>query len=83
MMLSREIFLGHKNVKVFVTQGGMQSLEESLLSEVPMVVIPFVSDQNKNSVMLSNLEVAIILNKKTVNKEIFKDAILEVIQNPK
>lgn len=39
---------GHPNIKVFVTQGGAQSIEEAIANEIPMVGIPFIGDQHMN-----------------------------------
>lgn len=35
-------------MKAFVTQGGLQSLEEAIRSAVPMIGIPFGADQQFN-----------------------------------
>lgn len=42
------LLLAHKNVKVFITQGGMMSLYESVSRGVPLLGIPFFGDQRKN-----------------------------------
>lgn len=42
---------------VFVTHGGMNSVSESLVYGVPMVVIPFVSDQPVNARCIEKLGV--------------------------
>jgi glucuronosyltransferase len=37
--------LAHPKIKLFITQGGQQSVEEAIDREVPMIVIPFLGDQ--------------------------------------
>lgn len=41
--------LAHPNVKVFITQGGLMSLEEAIDRETPIIAIPFLLDQNQNA----------------------------------
>ncbi|KAJ8959917.1 hypothetical protein NQ317_010522 [Molorchus minor] len=73
--------LRHENVRVFITQCGIQSMEESILSHVPMISIPFVSDQKMNSLKIANRGLGIALNKNTVTKDSFKAAIIEIMNN--
>ncbi|CAH1993759.1 unnamed protein product [Acanthoscelides obtectus] len=75
--------LAHPNVKVFVTQCGLQSIEEAISRGVPMVGMPFIADQTRNIRRLSEEGAAIGLDHTTVTKEEFKNAIIEVISNPK
>lgn len=77
------VLLGHKNIKLFITQGGLQSLEESLLNFVPVVGIPFLADQQANVQKVVNKGMGLMLDHKTLDKDSFKKAILEVINNPK
>lgn len=46
--------LAHPSIKVFITQGGQQSMEESIDRIVPMIVIPFLADQIMNSKTVEN-----------------------------
>ncbi|CAH1156164.1 unnamed protein product [Phaedon cochleariae] len=75
--------LRHPNVKVFITQGGVQSLEEAIFSHVPVVCIPIVADQEKNAKRAADKGIAIHLNYDELNKITLKAAILEAIDNPK
>ncbi|KAG5898036.1 hypothetical protein JTB14_001747 [Gonioctena quinquepunctata] len=76
--------LRHPNIKLFITQGGLQSLDESLMSHVPMVVLPCFGDQLKNAKILERIGVAkAVSHRPILVKEEFEDAILEVAQNEK
>ncbi|XP_072400615.1 UDP-glycosyltransferase UGT5-like isoform X2 [Diabrotica undecimpunctata] len=75
--------LAHPNIKVFVMQGGLQSIEEAITLEVPLVGMPFVTDQPSNIKRIVDLGLGVQVDYKTLTKDILKDAILEVAQNPK
>ncbi|KAG5871832.1 hypothetical protein JTB14_036484 [Gonioctena quinquepunctata] len=75
--------LGHPNIKAFVTQGGLQSIEEAICNEVPMVGLPFITDQPYNVRKLQDFGIAIGLDHKTMTKDQLKKAILEVAENKK
>lgn len=73
----------HPNVKLFIFQGGVQSMEESIHGEVPFIVIPFFADQYQNAKILENKGVAIILDRRNLKKNELKKAILKVMNDPK
>ncbi|KAJ8959695.1 hypothetical protein NQ318_021887 [Aromia moschata] len=74
----------HPNIKLFITQGGLQSMEEGIYREVPFVVIPFFADQEQNARLMESKGIARIVQRKpSMNKEELKNAILEVIHNPR
>lgn len=75
--------LGHPNVKLYIMQGGLQSLEESIVKQVPMLVMPFIADQYFNSERIANLQIGRTLDIRTLTKNKLKEAILDIIQNPK
>ena len=52
---------------MFVTHGGMNSVMESLYNEVPMVVIPQMSEQRANALRVAELGLGIQLNRDTVD----------------
>ncbi|XP_023025286.2 UDP-glucosyltransferase 2 [Leptinotarsa decemlineata] len=81
--LPQQDILGHPNVKVFVTQGGLQSIEEAVVNGVPMVGIPFWMDQFNNVKILADKGMGIGLNYNTMTKEELRKAIFEVATNSK
>ncbi|XP_018561528.1 UDP-glucuronosyltransferase 2B7-like isoform X2 [Anoplophora glabripennis] len=81
--LPQQKILNHPNLKLFVSQGGLQSVEEGIYGEVPFVIIPFIADQFQNARMLENKGVAIVLDKNNLNKHVLKSAILKVMNDPK
>lgn len=73
--------LGHPNVKVFVTQGGLQSIEEAITRGVPMVGLPFLGDQPKNVKKLNKWGIGKSLNPMEMTPDMLKAAIMEVATN--
>lgn len=66
---------------MFVTQGGLQSVEEAVSREVPMVGIPFIGDQPRNVEMLVEKGLAVKIKSSEITKDALKKAILEVAEN--
>ncbi|XP_065169709.1 UDP-glycosyltransferase UGT5-like [Atheta coriaria] len=79
----QQAVLRHKNIKAFISQGGLQSLEESLLSGVPVVTIPFFFDQEGNAKQVIASGIGVELMYETLTVAELKAAILEVILNAK
>lgn len=75
--------LAHKNIKLFVTQGGLQSIEEAVDRGIPMIVIPFFVDQFPNSRRVVNKEIGISLDLNEMTADKFAKNIKEVITNLK
>lgn len=81
--LPQQDVLRHPNIKLFITQGGLQSLEEAIYSGVPMLGMPFFGDQPSNVKRMEIRGVALAVNYATLTKEEFKGKILEVAQVPR
>lgn len=79
--LPQQDILAHKNIKLFIMQGGLQSLEEAITNSVPLLVVPFFADQFINAERATVLGIGRQLDFNTLTKESFKSAILEVIGN--
>ncbi|KAJ3657226.1 hypothetical protein Zmor_016242 [Zophobas morio] len=81
--LPQQDILGHRNVKVFITQGGLQSLEESITNCVPMVGMPVFADQPLNVYKMVQLGIGRSVDHMTMTKEELKEAIRDVAENKK
>ena len=68
-----------KMADVFVTHGGMNSVSEALVFGIPMVVIPFHSDQPVNARCVEELGAGKRLEYSNVSKDTLKEAVLSVI----
>lgn len=78
------VVLAHPNIKLFVTQGGLQSLDEAIYNEVPLVVIPFFGDQEQNAKMVRSKGIAVIVEVRPyLDKDKLQTAMLEVTNSTK
>lgn len=75
--------IGHPNVKVFITQGGLQSAEEAIVKGVPVVGIPFIADQPRNVAAMVQHGLGVKVDAETLTRDVLKNAILEVAGNDK
>ncbi|KAJ8959678.1 hypothetical protein NQ318_021869 [Aromia moschata] len=74
--------LSHPNIKLFITQGGLQSIEEAVENHVPMVVIPCFADQERNAKIVKARGIGKVVSPDMiVHKGKLRDDILEVINN--
>ena len=70
-----------KMADVFVTHGGMNSISEALTAAVPMVVIPFSSDQPTNARSAEKLGAGKKMDYSSVDKDSLKDTVLSVLND--
>ncbi|KAF5307255.1 hypothetical protein FQR65_LT06971 [Abscondita terminalis] len=75
--------LRHPNMKLFITQGGVHSFDEALDAHLPLIGIPIMGDQIANCHELTFKGLGVMLEYKSITKDVLKSAILEVINNPK
>jgi glucuronosyltransferase len=73
--------LRHKNTKLFITQGGVQSIEEAIRFNVPLLGFPFFGDQFHNVKRVKHLQLGTWLDFTTLSEESLKSSILETINN--
>lgn len=81
-MVQQNIFFCDRNIKLFVSHGGIASITEAQYFAVPLITIPFFGDQ------LSNVETVLAegwaykLNFDDLTEETFLAAVKEVLTNP-
>lgn len=79
--LPQQDLLRHPNIKLFITQGGLQSLEEAVTRGIPLLVIPFMGDQFQNADRIERLGCGLQLNYKDLTKQSLKSSILTIIDD--
>lgn len=70
-----------KKADIFVTHGGMNSISEAFVEGVPMVVIPFMSDQPTNARRIEELGLGKKLNYNSITKESLKNTVFSVLSD--
>lgn len=80
--LPQSDILGHRNVKVFITHGGLLGTQEGVHRAVPMVGIPIYCDQHLNMNKATLGGYAVKLYFPNITEESFRWALDEVLYNP-
>ncbi len=70
-----------KQASLFMTHGGMNSVSEAMIYGVPMLVIPFVSDQPVNARQVEQLGLGHVLDYKDITADSLKKAALTVMED--
>lgn len=73
--------LAHKKVKLFITQCGQQSWEEAVDRGVPILAIPFMTDQYGNAIKVENRRIGRNIDINQMTEEMLTANILELINN--
>lgn len=71
----------HTNVKLFISHGGMSGIYEAIDSGIPVLGIPLFFDQSHNIANIVHWGAGIMLDYKTLTKDIFVNAIKEMTTN--
>ncbi|XP_056334976.1 UDP glucuronosyltransferase 5 family, polypeptide F1 [Danio aesculapii] len=80
--LPQNDLLGHPKTRVFVSHGGTNGVFEAIYHGVPIVGLPLVFDQDYNLLKMKHKGVAKVLDIATIDRNIFKDALQEVLNDP-
>nr|AAK82354.1 ecdysteroid UDP-glycosyltransferase [Epinotia aporema granulovirus] len=73
--------LNHANVKLFITQGGVQSTDEAIDSCVPLLGIPMVGDQFYNTGRYVSLKIGQKIDVLRLEQEELALKIMDMVQN--
>ncbi|CAK1547647.1 unnamed protein product [Leptosia nina] len=74
--------LKHPNVKLFITQGGLQSTDEAIDGTVPLIGIPMMADQWYNVEKYVRHNIGKQLDFSSLTADDFRNAVETVINNP-
>ncbi|MBQ5153829.1 hypothetical protein EGM85_11270, partial [Macrococcus caseolyticus] len=81
--LPQSDLLRHPKIKVFITQGGLQSTDEAITAGVPLIGVPMLGDQWYNVEKYVRHEIGVRLDIETLTEEQFNNAITQVIGDKK
>ncbi|XP_022164054.1 2-hydroxyacylsphingosine 1-beta-galactosyltransferase-like isoform X1 [Myzus persicae] len=73
--------LAHPNVKLFITHGGLHSIEETISNAIPVVGIPFFADQYLNMKIAEEKGYGKLVNFFEMTEESFGNAVKELLSN--
>nr|XP_054754558.1 UDP-glucuronosyltransferase 1-6-like [Lytechinus pictus] len=73
--------LGHSKTRVFMFQGGNNGFQEALYHGVPLVVIPFQTDQPDVAARIVSRGLGVKLDKKLLSTDLIQQKLSEVINN--
>ena len=79
---SKQDFLGHPNVKLFIGHAGGLGTQEAIYHGVPMVCIPFFLDQHVNAKKIVREKLGLSLDYKKITTENFLSRVRQVLDNP-
>ncbi|KAK5648765.1 hypothetical protein RI129_003657 [Pyrocoelia pectoralis] len=80
--LPQNDILGSPKTKLLITHGGALSTQEAMYHGIPVIAIPFNTDQHSNAGKLASRNMAKILNYEDITTDSFYSAITEILNNP-
>ncbi|KAG5678232.1 hypothetical protein PVAND_007924 [Polypedilum vanderplanki] len=72
--------LAHPKIRLFITQGGQQSMEETIDRTVPTIVIPFLADQDGNAKRMEQRNFGKHLDLNSLSEEKLRTTIHEMVK---
>nr|XP_049706090.1 UDP-glycosyltransferase UGT5-like isoform X1 [Helicoverpa armigera]WRX06260.1 UGT33F2A-like protein [Helicoverpa armigera] len=79
--LPQSDLLRHPKVKLFITQGGLQSTDEAITAGVPLIGVPMLADQWFNVEKYVYLKIGLQLDLETLTEEQFRNAINTIVKD--
>uniref|UniRef100_A0AC35GKK0 UDP-glucuronosyltransferase n=1 Tax=Panagrolaimus sp. PS1159 TaxID=55785 RepID=A0AC35GKK0_9BILA len=81
--LPQSDILAHPNCKAFISHGGFNSVLETAMRGVPVIVLPMFFDHFRNGKMIEHRNVGLVIPKTILNQESIENSLKEVLYNPK
>lgn len=75
------IHTAHPNIVLFITHGGLHSLEETVCNAKPVVGVPFFAEQHFNMKLVEEKGYGKLVNFFEMTEESFGNAIEEVLSD--
>jgi glucuronosyltransferase len=72
--------LAHPRMRLFITHGGMASLQEAIDRTVPLVLVPLYVDQNKNAKLMERKGVGVAINLNYLTEDLLWKAMNETLK---
>ncbi|CAK1547652.1 unnamed protein product [Leptosia nina] len=79
--LPQSDLLKHPKIKLFITQGGLQSTDEAIIAGVPMIGVPMLGDQWSNVEKCEFYKIGKKVEMETITEEELEGAIQTVIND--
>jgi glucuronosyltransferase len=76
-------FTAHPNIKLFISQCGLQSFQEAAYHGVPILGIPFFADQKYNAKKITIEEIGLQLSCNEITKQTLLTGINAILNNTK
>ncbi|KAF7988260.1 hypothetical protein HCN44_007792 [Aphidius gifuensis] len=80
--ISQAKVLKHKNIRAFITHGGLMGTQEAVAHGVPMIGVPLFTDQFTNIDLYVRKNIAIRLEHKEISEKKLDFALKEILENP-
>lgn len=83
IIMTRIVFKDHRNVKAFVTHGGLMGVMEAVHFGVPMIGLPVFGDQQSNVANCIDKGIAIGLDHRQVTEQKLIKSIQTIVTDSK
>nr|XP_053653618.1 UDP-glycosyltransferase UGT5-like isoform X3 [Cherax quadricarinatus] len=81
--LPQQDVLAHNNVKVFITHGGLLSMQEAIYHATPLLALPLYGDQPRNSMFIKNSGLGDFLIWEELTVDMIVGALTKILIDPK
>ena len=76
-------FIGHPKTRLLIYHGGAAGVYEAVSHGVPLLIMPLAADHRGNAARVIDKGFARSIDKNTVTEAEFKDAITDMLTDPK